>query len=96
MSWRATACLSLEPMKARFIREPLVDSLKTSEREVRPTDAALLLIELDIACSTLCSAEHWDTTVSSSSSTLPWISLWRMVFAGVLCATTWLMEPSTE
>ena len=46
-------CLSVELQRARFIKELSEVSLLIMEKEVRPTDAALLLTELVIQCCTL-------------------------------------------
>ena len=51
-------CLSVELQRARFIKELSEVSLLIMEKEVRPTDAALLLIELDTVCYTLFLEEH--------------------------------------
>lgn len=50
-------CLSLELKKVRSIREHLEANPESLEREDRPTDVVLWLIELVIPCSIPCLEE---------------------------------------
>ena len=66
-------CLSAELQRARFIKEHSEVSLLILEKEVKLTDAALLLIELVIQCCTLYLDVLSATTVSFLLNISQWI-----------------------
>jgi len=65
-------CHSLEPKRVRFIKEPSEDNLKTTERVVKHTDAALSLIEPAIVCFIPYLEELLVTIASFSWNTSQW------------------------
>ena len=89
-------CHFQEPKRAKFTKELSEVNLKTTEREVKPIDAALSPTELVTVCFIPYLEELLVMIASSLLNTSPWTLLWKMESAEVLWLTIWPMEQFIE